>query len=208
MLYEMIIKKVVPPIIIKGFVKEINGIDNIPKDLAFIIASNHASYMDHFVIASIITDYLDKKVYFLAKKEHFKRWHERKWHEIVGTIPIDRSAGESALIEAAEYLKRGKIIGIYPEGTRSLDGKLQKGKTGIARVVLRAKVPVIPIGLTNTFEILPKGKIIPKFKKKIEVNIGKLLYFKEYYDQELNYKVLREITDEIMMEITKLSIRN
>ena len=96
----------------------------------------------------------------------------------------DRQAGgKEALKWAVKALKQGKIIAIHPEGTRSLTGKLQKGKTGVVRLALAAKVPVIPIGLIGTFEILPKGKYIPKLKRAT-MNIGKPMYFGKYYDKK------------------------
>jgi len=94
-------------------------------------------------------------------------------------------------------------MGVYPEGTRTLTGKLQRAKTGVARLALAAKVPVLPIGLTNTFKILPKGKWIPRFGRA-DVNIGKLMYFDEYYGKENNKKTLRLVTTKIMKEIAKL----
>ena len=97
-----------------------------------------------------------------------------------------------------------KIIVIYPEGTRTLTGKLNQGRTGIARLALSAKVPVLPIGVIGTFQILPKGKWIPKLKRA-ELNIGKFLYFDKYYEKENNKKTLRLVTDIIMKEIAKLS---
>ena len=101
------------------------------------------------------------------------------------------------------YLTQGKIIGIYPEGTRTLDGKLQRGKTGAARLALAAKVPIVPVGLIGTFEILPKGKNIPKLKRAI-VNIGKPIYFDKYYGKENDKKTIRLVTTKVMKEIAKL----
>ena len=101
-------------------------------------------------------------------------------------------------------MKSGKIIAIHPEGTRTLTGKLQQGKTGIARLALAAKAPVLPIGLIGTFEILPKGKHIPKFKKAA-MNIGKLMAFEKYYNKKITKSLLRKITNKIMHEIAKLS---
>ena len=105
--------------------------------------------------------------------------------------------------QAINALKEGKIIAIHPEGTRSLSGKLQKGKTGVAQLALTSQAPVIPIGLIGTFEILPKGKIIPKFKRAV-MNIGKPIYFQEYYNKKINKRILREVTNRIMREIAKL----
>ncbi len=198
-----IIKRTIIPII-KLWIKKINGLNNIPSDRNFIVAANHSSYLDHLVISSIIIVNLNKKVYYLAKKEHFDTFFQRLWHTYVGAIPIDRQAGGKEAIETAvRYLKNNKVIGIYPEGTRTLDGKLQRAKTGVARLALAARVPVLPVGLIGTFEILPKGKSIPRFKRAT-VNIGKLMYFDEYYGKENNKKAIRLVTTKIMKEIAKL----
>jgi 1-acyl-sn-glycerol-3-phosphate acyltransferase len=190
---------------IKPFKRKVTGLENIPKDKTFILAINHSSYMDHFLILTTFVRALDKKVHFLAKKEHFDNAMTSSWHNWAGAVPIDRKAGgKKALRWAIAALKKGKIIAVYPEGTRTLNGKLQEGKTGIARLALAAKVPVLPIGIIGTFEILPKGKKIPCFKRA-EMHIGKLMYFDKYYKKQDNYKTLRLITTKIMKEIAKLS---
>ncbi|MFH2027892.1 MAG: lysophospholipid acyltransferase family protein [Nanoarchaeota archaeon] len=199
-----IAKRIIPPVI-KLYIRKVTGLENVPKKGAYVIAANHASYMDHLIITSLIMPYLNRKIHFLAKKEHFREIHTNAWHRWAGAIPIDRQAGgEEALKLAIGSLSDGEIISMYPEGTRSLDGKIHKGKTGIARIVLRAKVPVIPIGLIGTFEMLPKHAKFPKFKRA-EVNIGKPMYFDKYYGMENDHSTLRLVTDNIMKEIAKLS---
>lgn len=199
-----ILKRIIYPLI-RLWTKKINGLENIPRDTNYLVAANHASYVDHLILSSILAVHVNKKIYYLAKKEHFDTFLQRMWHKHVGAIPIDRQAGgKEALKTAKRYLKKGKIIGIYPEGTRTLNGKLQRARTGIARLALAAKVPVLPIGLIGTFEILPKGKRVPKFKRAT-VNIGNLMYFDKYYGKENNKKRLRLVTTEIMKEIAKLT---
>ena len=196
-------KRIIFPIA-KLWIKEINGTENIPKKSAFIICANHTSYMDHFGLAYVIIPRLNVKLHFLAKKEHFSGI-QKIWHAYAGAIPLDRQkGGKKALMWAIKALKHGKIIGIYPEGTRSLNGKLQEAKTGIARLVLAAKVPVVPTGLIGMYGILPKGKYLPKLKRAT-INIGKPLYFEKYYKKKINDKILRKITTQIMKEIAKLS---
>ncbi|MBL7054755.1 1-acyl-sn-glycerol-3-phosphate acyltransferase [Candidatus Woesearchaeota archaeon] len=187
------------------YLKKVNGMENIPRGRNFIIAANHESYLDHpFIICTIVL-HLNKKVHFLAKKEHFSNPLKAAWHRYSGAIPLDRQAGgKKALQWAIQALKEGKIIAIHPEGTRTLTGKLQEGKTGIARLVLAAHVPVLPMGIVGAFEILPKGKYIPKFKRAT-MNIGKPMYFDEYYSKKPTKKLLREMTNKIMVEIAKLS---
>lgn len=197
-------KRVIPPIV-KLWIKEVNGLENVPRKGPFIIAANHESYMDHLIIMSSLVPYLNKKVHHLAKKEHFSNPIKSMWHRWAGAIPIDRQAGgKEALMWAVKALKKGKIIAMHPEGTRTLTGKLQRGKTGAARLALAAKAPVLPIGLIGTFKILPKGKYIPKLRKAT-MNIGKPMYFDKYYNKRVTKKMLREITTSIMKKIAKLS---
>ena len=199
------IGKLLIPLIFNRWIKKVTGLENIPKNGAFIVAANHASYMDHFIIMCTLVPYLNKKIHHLAKKEHFDSTFKKIWHTYGGAVPIDRQAGgKDALMWAVNALKKGKIIAIHPEGTRSLTGRLQKAKTGVARLALAGKVPVIPMGLIGTFEILPKGKYIPKLKRA-EMNIGEPIYFDKYYNKRITKKLLREVTNIIMKEIAKLS---
>ena len=187
------------------YLKKINGLENIPKDRNFIVAANHESYLDHLFIVCTLVGCLNKKIHFLSKKEHFSNPIKAAWHNYAGAIPIDRqTGGKKALRLAVKALKEGKIIAIHPEGTRTLTGKLQKGKTGIAKLIMGAHVPVLPVGIIGSFEVLPKGKYMPNLKRAT-MNIGKLMYFDEYHDKKITKKLLREITDDIMKEIARLS---
>jgi|TARA_Y100000310_G_scaffold80298_1_gene76949 1-acyl-sn-glycerol-3-phosphate acyltransferase len=198
------IAKVMFKPIVNLWVKEVGGLENLPKKGAFIVVANHASYMDHLIIMCTLVPYLNRKVHFLSKKEHFSNPIKSMWHRWAGAIPLDRGPkGTEALRWAIKALKNGEIIGIHPEGTRSLTGKLLKAKTGVARLAFAARVPVVPIGLMGTFEILPKGKYIPKLKRST-MNIGKPMYFKKYYNKKITKTLLRKITKEIMKEIARL----
>lgn len=197
-------KRIISPIV-KLWIKKINGMENVPKKGPFIIAANHASYMDHLIIVCTFVKHTDQKVHFLSKKEHFDNPLKAAWHTYAGAIPLDREkGGKEALRMAIKSLKHEKIIAIHPEGTRSLTGKLMKGKTGVAQLALKAKAAVLPVGLIGTFEILPKGKYIPKLKKAA-MNIGKPINLGKYYNLPITKKLLREITTKIMKEIAKLS---
>lgn len=199
------IAKIILPPIIDIWVKNTRGLENVPKNGSFIIAANHESYMDHLIIVKTFVVHLNKKIHSLAKKEHFDNLIKSAWHRWGGAIPLDRQAGgKEALRWAIKALKKGKIIMIHPEGTRSLTGKIQRGKTGVARLALAAKVPVVPVGLIGTFEIMPKGRHIPNLKRA-KINIGKPMYFGKYYNKKITKKLLREMTDEIMKEIARLS---
>lgn len=185
-------------------IKDLNGIDNVPKKGAFILASNHSSYLDPIIIPAIFIKFFKRKVHYLGKRELFETWIGKKIHNAVGTIPLDRERGEAALKSALKLLKEGGVIGIFPEGTRTKDGKLWRGKTGVARLALAAKVPVVPIGITGAFELMSTGGIFPKFKKNVAVNIGKPIYFKKYYGKG-SKAVFREVTTIVMKEIAELS---
>jgi len=145
-------------VLLGPFIGRVEGIENIPKSGGAILAANHASYLDHFIIGVCIFARINRMIYFLAKKEHFETPLQRFWHRYLQAIPIDREAGgKDALAEAVHHLRRGDLIMIYPEGTRTRDGALQRAKTGVARLAFAAHVPVVPIGITNTFFILPKA---------------------------------------------------
>ena len=203
------ISKILLVPIFKLWIRDVDGLENLPIGKPFILAPNHSSYMEHMLISSIIVPKLGKKLYFIAKKEHFEGISQKSWHRIwiryVGYIPIDRSkGGEKALKTAVSYLKKGEVIVVYPEGTRTLTGKIQKGKTGVVRLALWAKVPVVPLGIRGTFEILPKGNIVPKLKKAA-FKFGKPMHFDKYYNKPITKNMLRAITNSIMKEIAKLS---
>jgi 1-acyl-sn-glycerol-3-phosphate acyltransferase len=203
-----IAKRLIPFLLSPWFGK-FTGIENIPRGKGAILAANHSSYIDHFVVGSYIVGKLNKVAYFLAKKEHFDKPFQRWWHNYLRAIPIDRQGGgEKALEKAVQHLRKGDLIMIYPEGTRTLTGQMNRAKTGIARLALAAKVPIIPMGITNTFKILPKGKYIPKLGLKADLNIGKPLYFDKYYGMENDKETLRRITTMVMSEVSELSRQN
>ena len=187
------------------FVKEVKGIKNIP-DRGFILASNHSSYLDIPALSSTLVICKKRRIRYIAKKELFYNPIMRNILEAGRIIPVDKEKpGKEVFEEAISSLRNGDIIGIYPEGGRSLTGKIQKGKTGVARLALWSKAPVVPVGIKGTFELMPKGKTIPKFKKEVIVNIGKPLYFTNYYKKTITKKLLRIVTGEIMGKIAELS---
>ena len=185
------------------------GIDNVPREGPAILASNHLSFSDHFFAPLP----LPRKVVFLAKSEYFtgrgiKGLISKAFFSGVGQIPVDRSGGkasERALRTGLRVLADGHLLGIYPEGTRTPDGRLYRGKTGVARLALEARVPVIPTAMVGTFEFQPPGKIAPRLRIRPGVKFGKPLDFSRYYGLEHDRIVLRATTDEIMYELMKLS---
>jgi 1-acyl-sn-glycerol-3-phosphate acyltransferase len=185
------------------------GKKNVPRRGPVILVSNHLSFADHFFGPMP----LPRKVIFLAKSEYFtgkgiKGLLSRAFFSGVGQIPIDRTGGdasERALRSGLRVLAEGSVLGIYPEGTRSPDGRLYKGKTGVARLALESRASVVPCAMMDTFEFLPPGSLHPQLKIRPGVIFGKPMEFSRYYGKESDRAALRAVTDEIMAEIAKLS---
>ncbi|MFF6997152.1 lysophospholipid acyltransferase family protein [Streptomyces sp. NPDC008313] len=188
----------------------VEGLENIPAEGPAILASNHLSFSDSFFLPAV----LDRKVTFIAKAEYFttpgvKGRLTAAFFKGVGQLPVDRSgargAGEAAVRSGVEVLRRGELFGIYPEGTRSPDGRLYRGKPGgLARVALASGAPVIPVAMIDTEKIQPPGKVMPKLMRP-GIRIGRPLDFSRYNGMEHDRFVLRAVTDEVMYEIMKLS---
>jgi 1-acyl-sn-glycerol-3-phosphate acyltransferase len=184
------------------------GAENVPEEGAAILASNHLSYSDWLFMPLLIP----RRVTFVAKAEYFtgrglKGWLQRSFFSGAGQVPIDRTSGSAAAGAIATGLKilgSGELFGIYPEGTRSHDGRLYRGRTGVARLALDAKVPVIPVAVIGTDVFAPPGKIYGKYARP-HVRFGKPLDFSRYQGMQDDRYMLRSITDEIMYEIMTLS---
>ena len=208
MFYWLVKNLVLGPLLLRVFRPWVRGLENVPTTGAVIIASNHLSFVDSIFLPLV----LRRPVVFLAKAEYFngrglKGWLVRQFFLAAGQLPIDRSGGkasEDALNTGLAVLAEGKLLGIYPEGTRSPDAKLYRGRTGIARMVLEANVPVIPVAMIDTEKVMPIGKPIPNVKR-IGVVFGQPLDFSRFHGYEGDRFVLRSITDEIMFEIFALS---
>jgi 1-acyl-sn-glycerol-3-phosphate acyltransferase len=187
----------------------VEGVDHLPQEGAAILASNHLSFSDSFFLPLVIPK---RRMYFVGKSDYFtgtglKGRFNRAFFSRLGTVPIDRSGGaasEAALRAGLSILRRGDLFGIYPEGTRSPDGRLYRGRTGVARLALQAGVPVIPVAMVDTEKVQPPGQVIPKIGR-VGVKIGKPLDFSRYYGLEGDRFILRSVTDEIMYEIMGLS---
>mgnify|MGYP001770871991 FL=1 len=179
------------------------GVEHIPSRGPAILASNHLSALDSAFIPLVVF----RKVTFVAKAEYFERWYSRAIFRAWGQIPLDRSGGkasEAALAQALEVLKAGGVFGIYPEGTRSPDGRLYKGHTGVARLALATGAPVIPVGIRGSFEVMPKGARFPK-RGAVHVAFGKPLRYERRNLTVPEKVAYRLVTDEIMYEIKQLS---
>jgi 1-acyl-sn-glycerol-3-phosphate acyltransferase len=183
------------------------GLENVPKRGGAILAANHVSFLDSFFIPLVVKW---RKMTYLAKADYFKSWKTSWFFTAAGQISCERAGGkksEQSLQIAHEVLSAGNLLGIYPEGTRSPDGRLHRGRTGVARLALKADVPIIPIGLIGTDIVMPKEAKIPKLSGRPEVRVrfGKPLDFSRYNGRETDRMALRSITDEIMFEIMQLS---
>ncbi|MCP3759778.1 lysophospholipid acyltransferase family protein [Streptomyces sp. NPDC056773] len=208
MFYHLLKHVILGPLLRLLFRPRIEGLENIPEDGAAIIAGNHLSFSDHFLMPAI----LSRRITFLAKAEYFtgpgvKGRLTAAFFRSAGQIPVDRSgkdAGQAALREGLGVLSKGELLGIYPEGTRSHDGRLYKGKVGVAAMALGAGVPVVPCAMVGTFEIQPPGQKIPKIRR-VTIRFGRPLDFSRYAGMEGERAVLRAITDEIMYEVLALS---
>ncbi len=207
--FYWVVKAILGPVLRLLFRPWYDGAENIPRDGGAILASNHLSFSDHFFAPLPVP----RKVVFLAKSEYFtghglKGLVSRAFFSGVGQIPVDRSGGqasERALRTGLRVLAQGHLLGIYPEGTRTPDGRLYRGKTGVARLALEARVPVIPTAMVGTFEFQPPGKIAPRPWVRPGVRFGKPLDFSRYYGLHEDRIVLRAVTDEIMYELMKLA---
>lgn len=187
----------------------VEGMDKVPREGPAILASNHLSFSDHLFMPLD----LSRKVTFVGKSEYFtgtglKGLFQKAFFRGVGTIPIDRSggrAGEAALRTAMRVIRRGELFGIYPEGTRSPDGRLYRGKTGVARLAIESGAPVIPCVMINTDRMQPPGRIVPKLGIRPGVRFGDPLDFSRYQGMENDRFVLRAVADEIVYAQMKLS---
>ncbi|MFJ8599900.1 lysophospholipid acyltransferase family protein [Streptomyces shenzhenensis] len=208
MFYYLLKYVLLGPLLRLVFRPRTEGLDHVPASGPAIVAGNHLSFSDHFLMPAI----LKRRITFLAKAEYFTGPGVRGrltafFFRSAGQIPVDRSgkdAGQAAIREGLGVLRRGELLGIYPEGTRSHDGRLYKGKVGVAVMALRAGVPVVPCAMIGTFEAQPPGKVIPHLHPVV-IRFGTPLDFSRYAGMENEKAVLRAITDEIMYAILTLS---
>lgn len=189
----------------------VEGSEHVPEQGPAILASNHLSFSDSIFLPLA----LSRRVTFPAKVEYFtqpglKGKLSKAFFKGTGQIPIDRSGGgaaQDALQAGLSVLGSGGLFGIYPEGTRSPDGRLYKGKTGVARLALEGRVPVIPVAMMDTDKFQPTGQLIPNRGTRVGIRFGAPLDFSRYEGMSEDRRVLRAITDEIMYELAQLSGR-
>src|SRR5688500_5660146 len=197
-----LLKVVLTPILRFFFRVRVEGADHVPHTGAVILASNHLSFCDSIFLPLIMR----RRVTFVAKAEYFEDRKTAWFFRAVGQIPVKRGGGPAsarALASAKEVLEAGDIFGIYPEGTRSPDGRLYKGHTGVARLALDTNAPVVAVAMVGTAEAQPIGKAIPKLFMPITVRFSRPMHFVRADRPEP--RRLRQITDEIMFELRELS---
>jgi 1-acyl-sn-glycerol-3-phosphate acyltransferase len=199
-----ILKAVLTPIVRICVRVKVEGRDHLPKKGAIIIAANHRSFLDSIFIPMIVR----RRVTFVAKAEYFDDAKTAWFFRGCGQIPIRReggSASERALASATEVLQKGGVFGIYPEGTRTRDGLLHRGHTGIARLSLQNNVPIVPVGLIGTDNVQPVDRKMPVLFQHVTIRIGEPIDPARYGGRANDRMALRELTDEVMYEIGQLS---
>ena len=208
MLYWFLKYVVVGPWLRVLFRPWVEGLEHVPDKGAAILASNHLSFSDSFFLPLVVP----RPITFLAKSDYFtgrgvKGLFTKAFFAGVGQVPVDRSGGrasEAALRTGMRILGEGSLLGIYPEGTRSPNGTLYRGKTGLARMAMECEVPIIPVAMIGTYEIQPPGQVRPSLRR-VGVRIGRPLDFSRYEGLHNDRFVLRSITDEVMYELMSLS---
>jgi 1-acyl-sn-glycerol-3-phosphate acyltransferase len=183
---------------------KVEGRDHLPKRGPVILACNHRSFLDSIFIPLVVR----RRVTFVAKAEYFDDPKTSWFFRSCGQIPIRReggSASERALASATDVLRRGKVFGIYPEGTRTRDGKLHRGHTGVARLAMRCNAPIVPIGMIGSDEVQPIDSKLPKLFRHVTIRFGPEIEPGRYAGMENDRLALRELTDEVMYEICQLS---
>lgn len=193
------------PFLMVLFRPKVSGLRNVPVTGPVILASNHLSFSDSIFMPLVVP----RKVTFLAKSEYFtspgpKGLLKKLTFIALGQVPVDRSGGrrsEAALITGLKVLSDGNCLGIYPEGTRSPDGRLYKGRTGLVRLALESGAPIVPVAMFDTDKIQPTGKVIPKIMR-VKMIFGEPIYLK---GDSTNLQLLRDLTDDLMRKIQELS---
>jgi len=209
-LYNLLKYVILGPWLRLIFRPQVEGRDNVPAEGPAIIASNHLSFSDSIFMPLMVR----RKVTFVAKAEYFtgkgiKGFLTKMFFVGTGTIPVDRSGGraaQAAIDTGLRILREGRLFGIYPEGTRSPDGRLYRGKTGVARLALDSGAPVIPVVMLNSDEIQPLGRKLPRIKR-VRITFGHPIDFSRYAGMAGDRFIERAVTDEIMYELMELSGR-
>lgn len=199
-----IMKAVLGPVLRLLFKVRVEGIEHVPAGGPVILASNHLSFSDSIFLPLV----LQRRVTFVAKAEYFEQRKTAWFFKMMGQIPVKRGGGaasQRALDAAKEVLQADGVFGIYPEGTRSPDGRLYKGRTGVARLALDCHAPVIAVAMIGTREAQPIGQVKPNFGSPVTIKFSRPLDFVRFETRRDDPLALRQITDEIMFELRELS---
>ena len=207
-MFYWVMRALVGPLLRAWFRPWVRGAANVPSSGPAILASNHLAVIDSFVLPIVVP----RKVRFIGKEEYFTGGGvtgrlKAGFFKGVGTIPVDRGGGkksEAALRTGLSILEEGGLFGIYPEGTRSPDGRLYRGKTGVARLALESGAPVVPVAMIGTHLAQPLGSVVPR-PRRVGVVVGEPLDFSRYRGMEHDRFILRAVTDEIMYALMSLS---
>jgi 1-acyl-sn-glycerol-3-phosphate acyltransferase len=211
---SLLCKIFLKPIVDSFLIKEVRGLENIPKS-NFILAANHQSHLDQIATGYVCVPRSFRMIGQTDRYKGLMKFLLRLIYFFTGVIPLDRldEKSKKEVIEKAEkVLKKGDILVIYPEGTRSRTGKIQEAKTGIAKIFLKTKIPILPVAIKGTFQLMPPGKSLPKIKKIIKINIGKPFYFEKEFEVAKNlnpeseeYKIIcQKISTQVIEEIKRL----
>ncbi len=198
-----VLRRALPPLVNPYFRVSLEGLDNVPTDEPAVLACNHRSFVDSIILPLNVP----RPVYFLGKADYWDSWRTRWFFQGTGVVPVYRDGGnkdDASLRTGVEILRRGELLGIYPEGTRSPDGRLYRGKTGPVRMALEADVPVVPCAIEGSDIALPSGSYRPR-RHPVRVTYGEPLDLSRYRDRRDDPFVLRSATDELMYEIMMLS---
>lgn len=183
---------------------DVTGLEGVPPTGGVVVAANHLSVFDHFALGTV----MPRRITFVGKSEYLDDWKTRQLFPALGMIPIERCGGdksEGALRAAAGLLEQGELFGIYPEGTRSRDGRLHRGRTGVARLALRTGSPILPVGLIGTLEVQAPDQRVPRPRRPIRVHIGEPIQVHRDPAAAEDHPTLRALTDEVMHRIRELS---
>jgi 1-acyl-sn-glycerol-3-phosphate acyltransferase len=198
------LRRVARPIAKRLWTFHLEGFDRLPAEGPAILCPNHISFLD----SAFLMLHVPRNISFVGKAEYMDSWTTKYLFPAMGMIPIDRSGGDksqAALDTAERVLRRGELFGIFPEGTRSRDGYLYKGRTGAARLALKVGCPIYPVGVIGTSDIQPPDARLPSLRKECTIRIGAPIKVERYRGRADDHRVLRQITDELMFEIRALT---